>query len=213
MRNTGSRRGTARSRENAPLLENGRRAAALPAVTDCVIATAAKNQIDQTASPGSLNATTGKTQTGNRPRPPPAALKRTARSLSVTTQSYQAALCAPTFRPTAHPCRSERADLRAPARTPAANDSTPESALGAQGTDARAWQMRTFRDGRLPSLTVVLWRVRRGGDMMGPAPDVNTGTGGRPGEGCPLGVLGTPGTRHGSDTRWQALDPAGRWPH
>jgi hypothetical protein len=46
MRNTGSRRGTARSRENAPLLENGGRTAALQAVTGCVIATAAKNQID-----------------------------------------------------------------------------------------------------------------------------------------------------------------------
>ena len=46
MRNTGSRPGTARSRENAPLLENGRRTAALQAVTDCIIAPAAKKQID-----------------------------------------------------------------------------------------------------------------------------------------------------------------------
>ena len=46
MRNTGSRRGTARSREKRALLENGRRTPALQAVTDCVIATAAKNQID-----------------------------------------------------------------------------------------------------------------------------------------------------------------------
>jgi hypothetical protein len=71
MRNTGSRRGTARSRENAPLLENGRRTAILQAVTGCVIATAASNRIDQTASPGSPNATTGKTQTGIRFRPYP----------------------------------------------------------------------------------------------------------------------------------------------
>jgi hypothetical protein len=56
--------------ERAPP-ENDRRTAALQAITDCVIATAASNQIDQTASPGSPNATTGKTQTGNRPRPYP----------------------------------------------------------------------------------------------------------------------------------------------
>jgi hypothetical protein len=83
--------------------------------------------------------------------------------------------------------RPEQADLHSMRRSlPPAGRC--EYSIGARCTDACAWQMRTFRDGCLPALTVVPWRVRPGGQMTGPASAPGAGTGSPPGERCSLGA-------------------------